>query len=884
MGEARAWAGAEEWSHVGADPGADVFGRARAVAAAAKATEKGAAEASPFGSKVSGEGSRTDIFGVPLVRGASGKENRVRRGGYLGHAASVDAHTAAAPHALFPAGASDARARSAAAAASSAAAVAAVAAGINQHQRRSGVDRNGVEVIGSGPASHPPPTRIEARVSTATVDASSVSGRSDDSGPLTSLHLLSGVGGDTGRRWTAMPALHSPAGGRLTGESSLSTPEDHERFPMTTVAVPANDLAQARAPAGLPSVFEGEDTAAAATAAAAPAHGRRPRPAPRRPLELLLDETSRYATVAGERSRRGLEGGKFGGGGGGSSGANPPLSNWVVSEMNRLFGVRSLGGNDATAGSRGTVYRVDPRFRWSSYGRGEGGGGLVGDGARGAISDEVGLSWSAGGRPETSMAQLPLALADERRGMDRSLDGGGDDGGGGGGYGGDDGGGGGGGSGGGSGGGGGVGVSSGGDGDRAGLMRQVPLATGCARGDIRGAAYGEGVGRREGDPISSSSVSISGKESLSPQDTPSARQSGGGNGSGGGNTAVLGDVSNYTGVPSARVLDDARWGSTVGAPVGSGYHVNHAAGTTTTHPPQPQPQPLPRPPQLRPEEKLRSPRGSSAEKRVDAQINSTGDVPLSGFGLAEPPHIEDEHNPCPGLGPSVSPSLGAFTPLGLTPPRMLAQRPLEVPCIRRSLSPTAKEAGVPGPRLGPSMGAAAAAAAARGREGREEPPHSPRGNRDRPRLEVTAESHSGRAGGTPASPSPPPPPPPSTASSATTCQVSGVVTPALHPRNGGHDASNCGQRIDCPQSLTKRRDAEGEQGRLPPDAACTLSAGRGARSPGVGGGGVGGSGVTCGAVAGGEKSAANCEVSRGGGRPWFAVAGADGAHHPALIS
>ncbi|CAN0368161.1 unnamed protein product, partial [Ectocarpus sp. 12 AP-2014] len=53
--------------------------------------------------------------------------------------------------------------------------------------------------------------------------------------------------------------------------------------------------------------------------------GRR-RPAPRRPLELLLDETSRFAATASEN--RGQRGG----------GVAPPLSTWVVDEMNRLFG------------------------------------------------------------------------------------------------------------------------------------------------------------------------------------------------------------------------------------------------------------------------------------------------------------------------------------------------------------------------------------------------------------------------------------------------------------------------------------------------------------------------------------------------------------------
>ncbi|CAM9402883.1 unnamed protein product, partial [Ectocarpus sp. 12 AP-2014] len=66
--------------------------------------------------------------------------------------------------------------------------------------------------------------------------------------------------------------------------------------------------------------------------------GRR-RPAPRRPLELLLDETSRFAATASEN--RGQRGG----------GAAPPLSAWVVDEMNRLFGAGgSVNNGLAVAG------------------------------------------------------------------------------------------------------------------------------------------------------------------------------------------------------------------------------------------------------------------------------------------------------------------------------------------------------------------------------------------------------------------------------------------------------------------------------------------------------------------------------------------------------
>ncbi|CAM9418317.1 unnamed protein product [Ectocarpus sp. 8 AP-2014] len=66
--------------------------------------------------------------------------------------------------------------------------------------------------------------------------------------------------------------------------------------------------------------------------------GRR-RPSPRRPLELLLDESSRFAATASEN--RGQRGG----------GVAPPLSTWVVDEMNRLFGAGgSVNNGLAVAG------------------------------------------------------------------------------------------------------------------------------------------------------------------------------------------------------------------------------------------------------------------------------------------------------------------------------------------------------------------------------------------------------------------------------------------------------------------------------------------------------------------------------------------------------
>lgn len=63
--------------------------------------------------------------------------------------------------------------------------------------------------------------------------------------------------------------------------------------------------------------------------------GRR-RPAPRRPLELLLDESSRFAATASDN--RGQPGGRVA----------PPLSTWVVDEMNRLFGVGGGVNNGLT--------------------------------------------------------------------------------------------------------------------------------------------------------------------------------------------------------------------------------------------------------------------------------------------------------------------------------------------------------------------------------------------------------------------------------------------------------------------------------------------------------------------------------------------------------
>lgn len=367
------------------------------------------------------------------------------------------------------------------------------------------------------------------------------------------------------------------------------------------------------------------------------------------------------------------------------------------------------------------------------------------------------------------------------------------------------------------------------------------------------------IGSRQGD-LSSSSTGVTGRERLIPQDASSTRSFGGGQGSGGNSTGMLGETPNSFGETSTRVLDDARWGSMVAAPViGSDYRANHVTGTT--HPPQVQPQPLPRPPQLRPEEQLRSPDESSAEPMVDARTSSFGDAPLSGSGLlAAPTRREEEQAPCPGLRSHRSPQLGAFAALEVTPPTMLARQPLEVPCIGRSTSLAAGEAGVPSPPLNLS----AAAAAAGAREGREGPPHALRDSRTRDGLEVTATSRFGGAGDAPASPSPPPPPPPppSTASSATTCQAPGVPPPALQSRSGSHNASSGSQRIVSPPPLLEGRNAEGEQGRRAPATGGTVSTEHGSRSP-VGGDGVGGWGVTCVAVAGGGGSDADCEVSRG---------------------
>ncbi|CBJ26772.1 expressed unknown protein [Ectocarpus siliculosus] len=74
--------------------------------------------------------------------------------------------------------------------------------------------------------------------------------------------------------------------------------------------------------------------------------GRR-RPAPRRPLELLLDETSRFAATASEN--RGQRGG----------GVAPPLSTWVVDEMNRLFGAGGSVNNGLAVAGGGSSAVVD---------------------------------------------------------------------------------------------------------------------------------------------------------------------------------------------------------------------------------------------------------------------------------------------------------------------------------------------------------------------------------------------------------------------------------------------------------------------------------------------------------------------------------------------
>eukprot|EP00904_Undaria_pinnatifida_P006700 jgi/Undpi1/315/HiC_scaffold_1.g00311.m1 len=330
----------------------------------AAATNKGLAGMLPFGSvSVGGGGSRVGALGIPFIHGATGKENCARRGGYLGFAesaASADPAAAAVPEPLFPGhgGACDAmissayEARASCVSSSSEAAatvVAAGAAGVNQ--RRSEVGTRCAEAMTICPTLQSAPARRGPRVSTAGTDTSSLSGRSD-SGPLASAHLGSGVIEGTSGRSTS---LNLSAGRRYRVEPSfLLAPRHNERPPTTAVVMAASDLAQAPSTPSLGPVHEGQASAEATggvAVAALPPQRSRPRPAPRRPLELLLDETSRYATtIAGEPSRHGLDGNR-------DCGAKPPLSTWVVDEMNRLFGVRSHYGNDPAAGERAPVYR-----------------------------------------------------------------------------------------------------------------------------------------------------------------------------------------------------------------------------------------------------------------------------------------------------------------------------------------------------------------------------------------------------------------------------------------------------------------------------------------------------------------------------------------------
>lgn len=87
------------------------------------------------------------------------------------------------------------------------------------------------------------------------------------------------------------------------------------------------------------------------------------RPAPRRPLELLLDEvphsnsglspavTGPPATGAGRSSCNFISGGK----------SHPQLSGWVVDEMNRLFGVQSLPTAVRSGGGGGVSNAVQRR-------------------------------------------------------------------------------------------------------------------------------------------------------------------------------------------------------------------------------------------------------------------------------------------------------------------------------------------------------------------------------------------------------------------------------------------------------------------------------------------------------------------------------------------
>lgn len=132
---------------------------------------------------------------------------------------------------------------------------------------------------------------------------------------------------------------------------------EHVSASTTTQALAASDLAQAAPTLPSPPGLSAETLDSQQQKSTGSISGRR-RPAPRRPLELLLDETPGYASYSSAADRRD----KFGKGStaGGATAVTPagisgrpPLSAWVVDEMNRLFGVHGRShGEDATFAAR----------------------------------------------------------------------------------------------------------------------------------------------------------------------------------------------------------------------------------------------------------------------------------------------------------------------------------------------------------------------------------------------------------------------------------------------------------------------------------------------------------------------------------------------------
>lgn len=214
---------------------------------------------------------------------------------------------------------------------------------------------------------------------------------------------VAAVSGGTATTRDREPSLPSFRGSGLDG-ASLEEGEEGQEPSTTTIAV--SDLTQLPSPSvpAFPGVLscgdrEAGEAGAASGGAVAGAHsvgvpggdggdgGERRRPVPRRPLELLLDETARYSTASdGGQPRGGIAGGR--GGGKGVAPPPPPLSTWVVDEMNRLFGVRNPGASELGAAFGGDRGHSGEMRRPVVV---EGGRPTVRSRSRGQ-----GLSWSAG--------------------------------------------------------------------------------------------------------------------------------------------------------------------------------------------------------------------------------------------------------------------------------------------------------------------------------------------------------------------------------------------------------------------------------------------------------------------------------------------------------